>query len=424
MLERFFALLLSGLSLALYLPAAQAALSIDITQTVKNGKSVAVVPFGNDNGPGNSISEVIRADLGRSGIFRIMDRAALPAQPDQPSEVNLGTWKSVGAEGLVIGQVQRAGGNITVSFYLYTPNDGRQLAAQRFTVPANEWRAVAHRIADVIYERLTGEPGAFFTRLAYVTQTGKTYRLNVSDSDGANPQVVVSSRQPLMSPAWSPDGRKLAYVSFESGRSAVFLQDLVTGKRERLAFFSGINSAPAFSPDGRYLAMSLSKTGNPEIHVMDLGSRSLRQVTRNPAIDTEPSWSPDGRYIVFTSDRSGTPQLYRVSVTGGDERRLTFSGSYNGSASYAPRGGVIAFVHRAGGVYSLARINDDGTGMQTLDRAANNESPSFSPNGRMILYATLRGGRQVLAATSVDGQVKQLIQVPREDIREPAWSPR
>ncbi|MEW5790951.1 MAG: Tol-Pal system beta propeller repeat protein TolB [Pseudomonadota bacterium] len=424
MVDRVLALLASLCAFALLSAPAQAALTIDITQAVKDGRPVAVVPFGGNGGGQTDIGAVIRADLNRSGLFRIMDPRTFPAQPHTPGEVNLGTWKSIGTDALVIGLVQPAGGQLSVEFRLYTPGNGQELAAQRFTVPESELRALAHRIADIIYEKLTGEPGAFFSRLAYITQSGKIYRLNVSDSDGANPQVVVSSRAPLMSPAWSPDGRKLAYVSFEAGRSAVYIQDLGTGKRERVAFYPGINSAPAFSPDGRSLALSLSRDGNAELYVLDLSGRELRRLTNNPAIDTEPTWSPDGRSIVFTSDRSGSPQLYRVAAGGGEPRRLTFSGSYNAAATYAPRGGTIAFVHRSGGVYTLARINEDGSGLRVLDQTANNESPSFAPNGRMALYATRRGGRQVLAAVSVDGRVKQVIQVPREDIREPAWSPR
>lgn len=407
----------------LYIPAAQAEISIDISKTVQDGQRVAVLPFRNDSGHAFDLASVIRDDLTRSGLFRMISPANFPELPTYPPEVHMTAWRAVNADALLIGQLRAVDGRVEVVFYLYRPSDGQQLANQRFTAAPDGLRALAHRVADVVYERLTGEPGAFSTRMLYVQKSAKIFRLMLADADGANARPLLSSRQPIMSPAWSPDGRQIAYVSFESGRSAIYVQTLATRERERMAYFPGINSAPVFSPDGRSLAMSLSKDGNPEIYVMDLGSKALQRLTQHPGIDTEPAFAPDGQSLIFTSDRSGSAQLYRISSQGGTPKRLTFTGSFNGAASYAPRGGMIALVHRNGGSYSLAVMREDGSGLQVLDQGADNQSPSFSPNGRMILYAARQGAQKLLGAVSVNGEVKQTFRTAKTEMREPAWSP-
>jgi len=414
---------------------AQARLTIEITGGTEGAQPIAIVPFARPEGGGvlsEDVAAVIAADLARTGRFRPMPRRDMMATPHTAEEVDLRDWRLVAMDNLVIGKVERAAvGGYEVGFVLFDVFRGKQLAAMTFTSRASELRYTAHRIADLIYERLTGAPGVAATRIAYVTSAGnrggqrisQRVKLEVADADGHNPQTIVSSRDPIMSPAWSPNGRQLAYVSFEDRRTAIYLQELATGRRERIAGFKGINGSPAWSPDGRSLAMTLSKGGNPDIYVLDLASRNLRQITDHFAIDTEPAWSPDGSHIIFTSNRGGNPQIYRIPATGGAATRVTFENDYNGRASYAPDGRSILCVTRVDGNFHIGRLDLNTGTMRLLSSGKLDESPSFAPNGTMVIYATHHGGRGILAAVSVDGAVSQRLSQGLNDVREPAWSP-
>jgi TolB protein len=409
---------------------AQARLTIEIVGGAEGAQPIAVVPFATDAGPRQveDVAAVIAADLARTGRFKPMPRRDMLTTPHTPEEVDLRDWRLQSMDNLVVGRTLRQpDGNYEVSFALFDVFRGEQLANMSFRSTRAELRFTAHRIADAVYERLTGQPGVFTTRIAYVTSErgagGERVVLRVADADGYNPQTIVSSRDPIMSPAWSPDGRRLAYVSFENGRSAVFVQELATGRRERLAAYEGINGSPAWSPDGSRLAMTLSRDGNPEIYVLDLGRRELTRLTNNAAIDTEPAWSPDGSHIVFTSGRGGNPQIYRMPANGGGAARVTFEHDYNGRASYSPDGRTLVMVTRANGRFSIG-LMDLATGVtRLLSSGRLDESPSFAPNGSMVIYATLHNGRGVLAAASVDGGVSQRLSQDLGDVREPAWSP-
>ena len=426
--------LLSVISLFLLLAwqaTAQARLTIEITGGIEGAQPIAIVPFAGPEG-GAALSEdvaaIIAADLARTGRFRPMPRRDMVATPHRAEEVELRDWRLLAMDNLVIGEVKRSAvGGYDLSFVLFDVFRGEQLAAMTFTSSASELRYTAHRIADAIYERLTGSPGVAATRIAYVTSDGypggKRFRLEVADADGYNPQTIVSSNDPIMSPAWSPDGRRLAYVSFENRQTSIYIQELATGQRERIAGYKGINGSPAWSPDGRSLAMTLSKGGNPDIYVLDLVSRDLRQLTNHFSIDTEPAWSPDGSHIIFTSNRGGNPQIYRIPAAGGTAARVTFENDYNGRASYSPDGRSILFVTRVDGRFHIGLLDMDKGITRLLSGGGLDESPSFAPNGTMVIYATLHGGRGVLSAVSVDGAVSQRLSQGGGDVREPAWSP-
>ncbi|MEJ2395406.1 MAG: Tol-Pal system beta propeller repeat protein TolB [Candidatus Thiodiazotropha sp.] len=418
------------LSLA-WLQSALADLTIEITEGVEGALPIAVVPFGwqGPASPPVDVAGVINADLQRSGRFKTIPQGDMLSRPTSAEEIEFKDWRALDTENLVIGQVRPMGtGGYEIRFQLFDVYKGEQLTGYTIPTTAPNLRATAHRIADLIYEKLLGVPGAFATRVAYITSVNQAdgsqrIDLNIADADGYNPETIVSSSEPLMSPAWSPDGRKLAYVSFEGGRSAIYVQEVYTGKRQKVTSFKGINGAPAWSPDGRKLAMALSKDGNPDIFVYDLASRKLQAVVRHYAIDTEPSWSPDGRDIVFTSDRGGKPQIYRVSAYGGRAERVTFQNSYNARASYSPDGKLLALVTREDGNYRIAVQDLDSGVMQVLSQGSLDESPSFAPNGSMIIYASKTGRRGVLAAVSVDGRVRQRLALQEGNVREPVWSP-
>ncbi len=409
------------------------ALTIEITQGAEGALPIAVVPMRwlGDPGkpPGEDLSAVVSADLARSGRFKPLPRGDMLARPGQGSEVDFRDWRAVSVDTLVVGQVKPNGpGGYLVRFQLFDVYRGEQLAGYSIPTTAADLRATAHSIADLIYEALTGEPGAFATRIAYISSidTGEDKRrveLQVADADGENPQTIVSSLEPLLSPSWSPDGRRIAYVSFEQGRPAIWLQEVFTGRREKLTGFKGINGAPAFSPDGRRLALTLSKDGNPDIFVLDLASRQLKALTRHWSIDTEPAWSPDGKQIVFTSDRGGSPQIYRMPATGGEPSRLTFEGSYNAKASFSPDGKRLALVTRDNGSYRIGVLDLANRSLQIVSDGKLDESPSFAPNGSMIIYGSRADGKGVLAAVSTDGRVRQRLRLRTGDVREPVWSP-
>jgi TolB protein len=410
---------------------AHSALTIEITRGIEGAIPIAVVPFG-WSGPTSmapvNIAAIISADLNRSGRFSALEDRDLVAQPTEGEQVQFHNWRMVNVDNLVIGQVRDTGnGQYTVQFELFDVFRGNQLYAVSIPASRQDLRRVAHHISDLIYEKLTGERGAFNTRVAYVTTSGsaknKRYTLLVADSDGYDPQTILNSDQPLMSPAWSPDGGQVAYVSFENKVAEIYVQEVSTGTRRKLAAFKGINGAPSWSPDGRRLALTLSRDGNPEIYSMELKSGALKRLTNNAAIDTEPVWAPDGKSIVFTSDRGGSAQLYRVASWGGNAKRLTFDGNYNAGADFSPDGRKLAMVHGAGGRYRIAVLDLESGVLRVLTDGHLDESPSFSPNGSMIIYATGAGNREVLAAVSVDGRFRQRLSLQAGNVREPVWSP-
>jgi len=385
---------------------------------------------GSAGAPQTDVAAVVRADLDRSGQFRTLPEAQIVEKPTRGSEINFPTWKALKQDYIVVGRVMDAGeGSYRVEYEMFDIATQQRQLGLAMTARANAMRDVAHQMADAIYEKITGVRGAFWTRIAYVTATGSGnnmhYALMVADSDGWNPQTIVRSAEPLLSPAWSPDGRKLAYVSFERGNSAIYVQDISTGARQLVSSFRGINGAPSFSPDGSRLALALSRSGNPEIYVMDLGSRQLTQLTNHFGIDTEPTWSPDGKTIYFTSDRGGRPQIYQVSAAGGAASRVTFQGSYNATASVSWDGKKIVMAQGSGNTYRIVMM-DSSLGSprwSTLSTGSLDESPSFAPNASMVLYAAREGRRGVLYSVSADARVRQRLVLADGDVREPSWGP-
>ncbi|HEX7815268.1 Tol-Pal system beta propeller repeat protein TolB [Dyella sp.] len=427
-----FALIVFVVAAVIAGPAAAQSLNIDIAQGIKTATPIAVVPFAQAGGAPlpTDVADVIRNDFNRSGKFRSLAKNEIVEFPSKGADIKFATWRLLKQDYLTIGRISDAGGGmVRVEYELWDVNKQQSLLAQAYTAPAGDLRGVAHQIADQIYEKITGVRGAFWTRVAYITAVGlgnnTTYSLVVADSDGYNPQVVARSRESLLSPSWSPDGKKIAYVSFESGNSAIYVQDITTGSRQLVsAHPKGINGAPAWSPDGSKLAMSLSYVGNPEIFVLNLGSRSETRLTNNLAIDTEPVWSADGQSIYFTSDRSGRPQIYKMSASGGDAQRISFQGQNNANASVSYDGKQIAMVQGNGNVYRIA-IMDQSLGGQVryISPGPIDESPSFAPNASMLLYAATEGRKGVLYAVSNDGMVRQRLVLADGDVREPAWGP-
>jgi TolB protein len=422
-LQRFF----HAVAIVLLLgsaPAARAVLTIETVGAGTNQLPVAIVPFRTEAGLPQPLTSVIAADLGRSGFFRMVDAGGLNPPPYEPQDVNYTTWRARGADAVVIGTVSPLpDGRYDVRFRLMDVAKQAQLAGFAYTASREQLRHTAHKIADVIYEKLTGDKGVFSTRITYVVKRGTRFELQVADADGYGAQTVLDSNEPIISPAWSPDGTRLAYVSFEGRKPVVYVQSLTTGARRAVANFWGSNSAPAWSPDGRRLAVVLTKDGGSQIFIIGADGGDATRLTRSTAIDTEPNFSPDGELLLFTSDRGGSPQIYGMPAAGGEPRRLTFDGTYNVSPRFNPDGKSFTFIQRNGSRFNVAVQDLNTRQVQVLTDGAVDESPSFAPNGRMILYATAVGGRGILSAVSSDGRVKQRLTADAGDVREPAWGP-
>ncbi|MCK6404473.1 MAG: Tol-Pal system beta propeller repeat protein TolB [Rhodocyclaceae bacterium] len=403
--------------------SAHAQLSIEVTGAGANRITVTIADFGGEPGLSRAITSVIRGDLERSGLFKMIEQA----QPSltEASSIDLAAARGRGADAIAAGSIGATGdGRNEARFRLFDTNKQVQLAGAAFVTGAPQLRAAGHRIADVIYEKLTGEPGVFSTRIAYVVKAGlNRFELQIADADGQNAQAALISKEPIISPAWSPDGTRLAYVSFENKKPVIYVHSLATGKRTVAANFKGSNSAPTWSPDGRKLAVVLTKDGGSQLFTVNADGSGVSRLTSSGSIDTEPQFSPDGQHIYFTSDRGGSPQIYRVPSSGGGAQRVTFEGSYNVTPRLSPDGKTMAFITRGNGGFRLAVMDLANKQVQVLTDSFKDESPSFAPNGRMILIATEIGGRGVLSAVSVDGRVKQRLSVAAGDVREPAWGP-
>lgn len=412
--------------------AADAQLVIEITDPADDAIPLAIVPFGWES-TGTApldIAEVVANDLRRSGRFEPLDRKDMIDRPTRGDQIRFQDWRYLKSDFIAVGRLIPEGADrYAAEFELYNVLNGQRLAGQRFTASATMLRALAHRIADIIFQQLTGIPGAFSTRIAFVAVEGtppqQRYQLKVADFDGENQETIVTSSEPLMSPAWSPDGESLAYVSFENKASAIYVQALRTRERRRVSARSGINGAPAWSPDGSMLAITLSrKDGDVDIYTLHLGNQVLTRMTFDPGIDTEPAWSPDGKKLYFMSDRAGGPQIYEVEVSNPQRAtRVTFEGSYNARPRVSPDGKQLAVVHLDRGNYRIALIDLQSRGVQVLSQGRQDESPSFAPNGAVLIYATQDRGRGVLATVSTDGRFSQRLAGDAGDVREPVWSP-
>ena len=416
--RRLFLLALTGMGV---MPAA-AQFRVEISGVGLTQLPIAIAGFRGETQSPVKISAVIQANLERSGRFKPIDSTGQTL--DESTRVDVPLWRQRGADSLVAGSVSRLpDGRFEVRFRLWDVVRGQDLGGQVYTVPAGDLRLVSHRIADFIYEKLTGERGVFSTRIAYVTKNGRQHTLWVADADGESAQVALASPEPIISPAWSPGGDQLAYVSFEARKPVVYIHDVATGRRRLLANFRGSNSAPAWSPDGRQIALTLSRDGGSQLYLMDAGGGEPRRLTQSQGIDTEAAFSPDGRSIYFVSDRGGAPQIYRMPAGGGTAERVTFAGGYNISPAPSPDGRWLAYVSRINGAFKLQVMElTTGTVTSITDSSAD-ESPSFAPNSRLIVYATQYQGREALMTTTLDGRIKARLAGQDGDIREPSWGP-
>jgi TolB protein len=415
-----------SLGLLLVATAARAQLQIEITGATAQRTPIAIAPFAGEGALGaNGVTGIVRADLERSGLFRALELPPLNPVPTDAANVNYPEWRSRLADALVVGSVSsRPDGRFEVRFRLHDVVKQANLGGIAYTMTKEQYRATAHRIADFVYEKLTGDKGVFSTRIAYVVKRGNRYELQIADADGAGEETALASFEPIISPAWSPDGRRLAYVSFENKKPVVYVHSLLDGKRNVAANFRGSNSAPAWAPDGKTLAVTLSREGGSQIFLVNPDGSGVRRITTSTAIDTEPRYSPDGKWIYFTSDRGGSPQIYRMSSGGGEPQRVTFEGSYNVSPRPSPDGRTLAYITRNSGRFQVALQDLENRQVQIISDSDRDESPSFAPNGRMILLATVIGGRGLLSAVSADGRFKQRLSAAAgADVREPAWGP-
>lgn len=405
----------------LAIPAA-AQFRVEVTGVGLTQMPIAIATFRGEAQAPQKIGAIVKADLERSGVFRAVDSAGNVI--DESARPELAAWKQKGADSLLTGSVTPlADGRFDVRFRLWDTVRGQDLGGQNYAVSAGDLRLSAHRIADFVYEKLTGEKGVFSTRIAYVTKTGPRHTLWVADADGESAQAALASPEPIISPAWSPNGAQLAYVSFESRKPVIYSHDVASGKRRLIANFRGSNSAPAWSKDGRQIVATLSRDGGSQLYVMDAGGGEPRRLTQSASIDTEPAFSSDGKSIYFVSDRGGAPQIYRMPASGGNAERITFSGSYNISPALSPDGKYLAYISRIGGAFKLHLMDLAGGSATQITETSADESPSFAPNSRLIVYATQQQGREALMTTTLDGKIKARLAGASGDIREPDWSP-
>jgi len=410
---------------------AWAQLKIEVTNGVADPVPIAIVPFAKPPADNSlDVAQVVEHDLQGSGRFRALARTQMPASPTQPNAVVMTDWKNAGEDYIVVGRiVPLDGGNLAVDFDLLNVLTGQRVAGQRFVGTPSALRNAAHRVSDVVYEKILGIRGAFATRIAYVSVEGQPpaqkFQLIVADADGENQRLVLESRYPLMSPSWSPDGQWLSYVSFENKRSAIYVQLVRSGERRQVSARAGINGAPVWSPDGKKLALTLGgSSGNPDIYVLELQTQNLARLTEDPSIDTEPCWSPDGKFIYFTSDRAGGPQIYRIGVNPGDRpKRITFTGNYNARPRLSADGNLLAMVTLDSGNYRVAVQDLSNGNVRVLSKGHLDESPSFAPNGSTIMFSEREGNRGILATVSVDGLIGLRLKSEQGEVREPAWGP-
>lgn len=414
-------LLLISLLLGMGLPAA-AQFRVEVSGVGLTQLPIAVAAFRGEDLLPQKIGVIVQADLERSGQFRAVDAAGVAF--DEITRPDVSLWRQKGADALVTGSVTRlADGRFDVRFRLWDVVRGQDIGRDGYVVVQGDLRLAAHLVADFIFEKLTGDKGIFSTRIAYVTKSAQRYDLWVADADGENARSALTSPEPIISPSWSPSGKQLAYVSFESRKPVVYTHDVASGKRRLIANFRGSNSAPAWSPDGRTLALTLSRDGGSQLYTIDAGGGEPRRLAQSGGIDTEPVYSPDGKRIYFVSDRGGAPQIYRMAATGGNVERVTFTGTYNISPAISPDGRWLAYISRVSGAFKLHVMELASGAANAITETSADENPSFSPNSRLIVYATQQQGREALMTTTLDGKLKARLAGQSGDIREPDWGP-
>lgn len=413
--------LLLSLVLAAVGVSAQAQFRVEVSGVGLTQVPIAIAGFRGEESSPQKLGAIISADLERSGQFGVSDPGV---RMDESSRPDFSMLRQKSQDALVSGSVTKlVDGRFDVRFRLWDVVKAQDLGGQSFAVAPTELRLAAHRISDYVYEKITGDRGIFSTRIAYVTKVGQSFNLWVADSDGENAQSALASPEPIISPAWNPNGSQLAYVSFESRKPVIYVHDIATGKRRLLANFKGSNSAPAWSPDGRTLAVTLSRDGGSQLYLMDAGGGDARRISQSSSIDTEPVFSADGRWLYFVSDRGGSPQVYRMPSGGGNAERVTFSGTYNISPTISPDGRWLAFISRVSGAFKLHVMDLVSGAVTAVTDTSADESPSFSPNGRLVIYATQQNGREALMTTTLDGKIKTRLAGQNGDIREPDWGP-